>query len=120
MHHRSGRSSIFLAIAMALALLCGCQKSSPAQTTTISGIPDRFASAEQIEESFRGRSFILGDNAGVALVRPVHSAKDARLKLPFWFGINPTVPGAQESTEVTITSSARRALSSRSIRPASG
>ncbi len=99
MHHKVARILIPLALGVIVALLAGCQKSSPSQPTTIAGIPDRFASAEQIEENFRGRSFILGDNAGVALVRPVDSAKDAWLKLPFWFGINPMVPGSLQPKE---------------------
>ena len=65
----------------------------------ISGIPSRFASAAQVEENFRGRSFILGDNATVALVRQVDSAKDQWLKLPFWFGINVLLPGVLQPKE---------------------
>ena len=98
MHHRTARILIRIALGVTIALLAGCQKSSP-PAMTISGIPDRFASAEQIEENFRGRSFILGDNAGVALVRTVDSAKDAWLKLQFWFGINPMVPGSLQPKE---------------------
>ncbi len=98
MHHRTARILIPVALGVAIVLLNGCQKTPP-PAVTISGIPDRFASAEQIEENFRGRSFILGDNAGVALVRPVDSAKDAWLKLQYWFGINPMVPGALQPKE---------------------
>jgi hypothetical protein len=79
-----------------LALMAGCAKTPP---PVASGIPTRFASAEQAEENFRGRSFILGDNATVALVRPVDSPKDLWLKLPFWFGLNVMVPGVLQPKE---------------------
>ena len=98
MHRRVVRTPIPIALIVAIALLCGCQKTS-APVAGPSGVPDRFASAEQIEESFRGRSFILGDNANVALARPVDSPKDAWLKLQFWFGINLMVPGALQPKE---------------------
>lgn len=80
----------------AITLLTGCAKTPP---PVASGIPTRFASAEQVEENFRGRSFILGDNATVALVRPVDSPKDQWLKLPFWFGLNVMVPGVLQPKE---------------------
>lgn len=97
-HHPSARSSYAVAIIFvaAIALLAGCAKTPP---PVASGIPTRFASAKQIEENFRGRSFILGDNATVALVRPVDSPKDQWLKLPFWFGINVMVPGVLQPKE---------------------
>ena len=79
------------------ALVAGC---SPApQPAADLGIPTRFASAEQIEESFRGRSFILGDNANVALVRTVDSAPNQWLKMQFWFGENIMVPGVLKPKE---------------------
>jgi hypothetical protein len=84
-------------IVAATAMLAGCAK-TPAPVVS-SGIPTRFASAEQVEETFRGRSFILGDNATVALVRPVDSPKDQWLKLSFWFGFNLMVPGALQPKE---------------------
>ena len=87
-----------IAAGVAVAMVAACQKTPP-PVVAVSGIPERFASAEQIEENFRGRSFILGDNAGVALVRPVDSPKDAWLKLQFWFGINLMVPGALQPKE---------------------
>jgi hypothetical protein len=79
-----------------IALLAGCPKTPPPVS---SGIPTRFASAEQVEENFRGRSFILGDNATVALARPVDSPKDQWLKLQFWFGLNIMVPGVLQPKE---------------------
>jgi hypothetical protein len=85
------------AFIVGMALFFGCAK-APAPTT-IAGIPTRFASAEQIEESFRGRSFILGDNATVALVRPVDSAPTDGLKLQFWFGFNEMVPNELQPKE---------------------
>lgn len=98
MNSRVARISIPAALVAALALLAGCQKSPP-PAAAISGIPNRFASAAQVEENFRGRSFILGDNAAVALTRQVDSPKDQWLKLQFWFGINPMVPGALQPKE---------------------
>jgi len=83
-------------IVAALAMLTGCAKTPP---TTIAGIPTRFASAEQIEENFRGRSFILGDNATVALVRTPDSPPNEWLKAQFWFGFNEMVPGALQPKE---------------------
>jgi hypothetical protein len=96
---RRGRFSLgvaFVLVAMLAALMPGCAKTPP---PVASGIPTRFASAEQVEENFRGRSFILGDNATVALVRAVDSPKDQSLKLPFWFGLNVMVPGVLQPKE---------------------
>ncbi|HYA34306.1 MAG TPA: hypothetical protein VEF03_01750 [Candidatus Binataceae bacterium] len=78
-----------IAIAIAIVLAAGCPRPAPKPD-----VPERFASAEQVEENFRGRTFILGDNATVALVRPPDWPKDRTMKLPFWFGINVMVPGA--------------------------
>ena len=86
-------SLVFLAVTLIMA----CQKAP--QTSTDLGIPSRFAGAEQIEESFRGRSFILGDNANVALVRTVDSAPNQWLKIQFWFGQNVMVPGVLQPKE---------------------
>ena len=88
---RSGLMSTRAAIVVVIALLVatGCSQPAPKRE-----VPERFASAEQVEENFRGRSFILGDNATVALVRPPDWPKDRTMKLPFWFGINVMVPGA--------------------------
>jgi len=85
-----------VALTVGLAVIFGCAKTPP---PTIAGIPTRFASAEQIEESFRGRSFILGDNATVALVRPVDSSPNDWLKLQFWFGFNQIVPNELQPKE---------------------
>src|ERR1700688_792094 len=95
---RRARTSLgvaFMLVAM-LALMVGCAKTPP---PVASGIPTRFASAEQVDANFRGRSFILGDNATVALVRGVDSPKDQWLKLPFWFGLNVMVPGVLQPKE---------------------
>jgi hypothetical protein len=91
---RYASSLVFASLA---ALLLACAR-TPAPNS-IAGIPARFASAEQIEENFRGRSFILGDNATVALVRPVDSPSNEWLKLQFWFGFNEMVPGALQPKE---------------------
>jgi hypothetical protein len=83
--------SIFL---IGFALLAGCSPPPPAAE---SEIPTRFASASQIEENFRGRNFIFGDNPNVALVRPVD--EDQWYKLQFWFGVNVMVPGVLQPKE---------------------
>lgn len=77
----------------AAAFIAACPPAPPRT------IPQRFASAEQVEENFRGRTFVLGDNATVALVRPPDWPKDRWLKLPFWFGINVMVPGVLQPKE---------------------
>lgn len=61
--------------------------------------PLKFASAAEVEENFRGRSFVLGDNSAIALVRPVDWPGDKWLKLPFWLGINLMVPAALRPRE---------------------
>jgi hypothetical protein len=85
------RTLVTIAAAM---FAIGC---SPAKTP--SSVPTRFASAEQVEETFRSRTFVLGDNASVALVRPTDAAVDQWIKLPFWFGLNVMVPGVLQPKE---------------------
>lgn len=58
-----------------------------------------YASAESVEENFRGREFILGDSNTVAMVRPLGSSNNAWMKLPFWFGVNILVPGVTQPKE---------------------
>ncbi len=43
--------------------------------------------------NFRGRSFILGDNDKVAMVRPAEDSGARVFELPFWLGRNILVPG---------------------------
>ncbi len=81
------------AIAVA-AFAMGC---SPARAPSL--VPTRFASAEQVEENFRGRTFVLGDNATVALVRSPDAPAGQWIKLPFWFGLNVMVPGVLQPKE---------------------
>ena len=71
-----------------------CSKPTPEQIKR-----SIFASAEQVEENFRGKPFILGDNNMVAMVRPVDWPKDKWLTLPFWFGVNILVPGVDQPKE---------------------
>jgi hypothetical protein len=69
-------------------VLWGCNRSSgPARAQ------QRFASSEQVELNFRGRSFILGDNDKIAMVRPVGDTEERLFRLPFWLGVNILVPG---------------------------
>jgi len=56
----------------------------------------RFATAEQVQLNFQGQTFVLGDDAEIALVRPVSWEKDRFLRLPFWLGVNVLVPGVMQ------------------------
>lgn len=75
--------------------ITACAKPAPMKVAP----PRIYASAEQIELNFRGRTFILGDNNQVAEVRPVDWPKEKFLKLPFWFGANILLPGAMQPNE---------------------
>lgn len=77
----------------ALAVFAGCSKAPPPAR------PSVYASAEAVEENFRGKPFVLGSNNTVAEVRPPGWDKDRWLKLPFWFGINILVPGVEQPKE---------------------
>ena len=77
----------------ALAVLAECSKAPPPPRPSI------YASAEEVEENFRGKPFVLGTDNTVAEVRPPAWDKDRWLKLPFWFGINILVPGVQQPKE---------------------
>jgi hypothetical protein len=98
MHARRDRSHIHAqVVALALAAILaigGCAK--PIQ---VKPPPKIFASAEQVEENFRGRTFIFGDNNQIAEVRPMGWPKTKFLKLPFWFGVNILVPGVLQPKE---------------------
>jgi hypothetical protein len=82
----------FACAAIAIAVF-GCRTAPPPKPH------NPYASAEEIEENFRGQPFVLGDNDSVALVRPVGWPKDRYLKLPFWFGVNILVPGVLQAKE---------------------
>lgn len=77
-----------------VATLAGCAKSPP-----VAAPPRIYASAEDVELNFRGRTFVLGDNNSIAEVRPLDWRKDKFLKLPFWFGVNILVPGVMAPKE---------------------
>jgi hypothetical protein len=85
---------IALAFVAVVASLAGCTKSPPVQPP-----PRIYASAEDVELNFRGRTFVLGTNNQIAEVRPLNSRKDQFLKLPFWFGVNILVPGVMAPKE---------------------
>jgi hypothetical protein len=53
---------------------------------------EAFATASQIESTFRGQSFVLGDDTQVANVRALDWSKDHSLKLPYWLGNTAAVP----------------------------
>jgi hypothetical protein len=80
--------------AVVAASLAGCGKSPP-----VTAAPRVYASAEDVELNFRGRTFVLGDNNSIAEVRPLGWRKDQFLKLPFWFGVNVLVPGVMAPKE---------------------
>ena len=77
----------------ALAVFAGCSKAPPPARQSV------YASAEEVEENFRGKPFVLGTDNSVAEVRPPGWERDRWLKLPFWFGINILVPGVQQPKE---------------------
>jgi len=77
-----------LAALLMAGALDGCGGKAPAPLA-----PEHFASAEQVEMNFRGRSFVLGDNNTVAMVQPAEGLSARVFKLPFWLGINILVPG---------------------------
>ncbi len=77
-----------------LATFAGCAKSPP-----VVAPPSIYASAEDVELNFHGRTFVLGDNNQIAEVRPLDWRKDKFLKLPFWFGVNILVPGVMAPKE---------------------
>jgi hypothetical protein len=87
------RVRVFAVAIAALAVFAGCSKAPPPARPSI------YASAEAVEENFRGKPFVLGSDNAVAEVRPPGWDKDRWLKLPFWFGINILVPGVQQPKE---------------------
>lgn len=72
----------------------GCANPQPVKAP-----PRIYASAEDVELNFRGRTFVLGENNQIAEVRPLDWRKDRYLKLPFWFGVNILVPGVMAPKE---------------------
>ncbi|MGH7814217.1 MAG: hypothetical protein ACREQI_09470 [Candidatus Binataceae bacterium] len=77
-----------LVITLLAAAISGCAKPVPAARPK-----PRYASAEEVELHFRGRTFILGDNDRTAEVRPPDWPKDRFMRIPFWLGVNIIAPG---------------------------
>ena len=77
------------------AAMSGCSPAPPAPYTK----PTRYASPERIELEFRGKTFVLGDNTAVAMVRAPEWPRDRWLRLPFWLGIDVLVPGVLQPKE---------------------
>lgn len=88
-------AALAFACAVIVAALAGCGNSAPPAKATAR----TYASAEEVELNFRGRSFVLGDNDQIAQVRPLDWPRDKFLKLPFWFGVNILVPGVMAPKE---------------------
>jgi hypothetical protein len=88
------RVAAVVTFALVVAAFSGCAKPQPVQRP-----PSIYASAEDVELNFRGRTFVLGDNNQIAEVRPLDWRKDKFLKLPFWFGVNILVPGVMAPKE---------------------
>ena len=61
-------------------------------TSAANANPTKYASAQQVESSFRGHSFILGNDDQIADVRALDWSADRSIKLPFWFGTGQLVP----------------------------
>jgi len=91
---RRGIRIQLMAALLAIAL-GGCNRSAAAPP------PSPYASAEQIEMSFRGQSFSLADDDKVAILTlaPGSGPKNRVLKLPFWLGTNILVPGVLQPKE---------------------
>jgi hypothetical protein len=81
-----------LVLGALIAGLAGCTAPGPQRAA-------RFATAEEVQLNFQGQTFVLGDDAKVALVRPVSWEKDRFLRLPFWLGVNVLVPGVLQPKE---------------------
>ncbi len=88
-------AALGFACAVVATTIPGCGKSAPPSEARAR----IFASAEEVELNFRGRTFVLGDNNQIAEVRPLDWRKDQFLKLPFWFGVNVLVPGVMAPKE---------------------
>jgi hypothetical protein len=88
--------TIRLAAIILAAALAAAACSRPAPTPPAKSI---YASAEEVEENFRGKPFVLGTDNTVAEVRPPWWDKDRFVKLPFWFGVNILVPGVEQPKE---------------------
>ncbi len=88
-------AALAFASAVIVTIIAGCAKSAP----PLEAPPRIFASAEEVELNFRGRTFVLGDNSQTAEVRPLDWRKDKFLKLPFWLGVNILVPGVMAPKE---------------------
>jgi hypothetical protein len=82
-----------LTAAAALAVVAACGEAPKAVP------PPRYARAEQVELTFRGQPFVLGEDASVALVRAPDWPEDRSLRLPYWLGINVLVPGVLQPKE---------------------
>ncbi len=74
-----------LSLAILLGLVCFTAGS-------VNASPTNYASAQQVESTFRGHSFILGDDNQIADVRALDWSADRSIKLPFWFGTGQLVP----------------------------
>jgi hypothetical protein len=88
------RSTVAIAIFSILSASAGCGKTPPLPRPH-----SVYASAETVEENFRGRKFVLGTSNTIAMVRPVGTRDGAWMKLPFWFGVNILVPGVKQPKE---------------------
>lgn len=86
------RVAAIVMIAALVAAACSKPAPPPAQKSI-------YASAEEVEENFRGKPFVLGTDNSIAEVRPPWWDKDRFVKLPFWFGVNILVPGVQQPKE---------------------
>jgi hypothetical protein len=86
------RPAVLAALAVAI-VAAGCTSPIPAR------VAPGYASAAEVEKYFRARTFVLGMNSSVAMVRPPDWPGDRWLKLPFWLGQNGMVPAALRPKE---------------------
>ena len=75
-------------LCLAILLLVGIATAS----ASAAPVTTNYASAQQVETTFRGRSFFLGNDNQIADVRALDWNADRSVKLPFWFGTGQLVP----------------------------
>jgi hypothetical protein len=88
-------ATVFAALLVALALAAGCTPNTALDFGPVGEIsaPPGDELSRQIIRDFNGRNFLLGHNDRQAEVRLPDWREGRRVILPFWFGVNPVMPG---------------------------